>query len=66
MYNWKRYVAAGIVIGTVYFLPSESFIAFLTGWVILIADHSGCFPGSWTAGIYERQEEQDHGLSKSK
>ena len=36
MYNWKRYVAAGIVIGTVYFLPSESFIAFLTGWVVLL------------------------------
>ncbi|CAG0996117.1 hypothetical protein FLAV_02601 [Flavobacteriales bacterium] len=36
MYNWKRYFAAGIVIGTVYFLPSESFIAFLTGWVILL------------------------------
>ena len=36
MNNWKRYVAAGIVIGSVYFLPSESFIAFLTGWVILL------------------------------
>lgn len=36
MNNWKRYVAAGIVMGTVYFLPSESFIAFLTGWVILL------------------------------
>ena len=36
MNNWKRYVTAGIVMGTVYFLPSESFIAFLTGWVILL------------------------------
>lgn len=36
MNYWKRYVAAGIVIGSVYFLPSESFMAFLTGWVILL------------------------------
>ena len=36
MNNWKRYVAAGVVIGSVYFLPSESFVAFLTGWVILL------------------------------
>ncbi len=36
MNKWKRYVAAGIVIGSAYFLPQESFIAFLTGWVILL------------------------------
>ncbi len=36
MVNWKRYVAAGIVIGTIYFLPSESFIAFIAGWVFLL------------------------------
>ncbi len=36
MNYWKRYVAAGVVIGSVYFLPSESFVAFLTGWVILL------------------------------
>jgi hypothetical protein len=36
MNNWKRYVSAGIVIGSVYFLPNESFVAFITGWVILL------------------------------
>lgn len=36
MNYWKRYIAAGIVIGTVYFLPSESFLAFLTGWVFFL------------------------------
>jgi len=36
MENWKKYVAAGIVIGTIYFLPSESFAAFIAGWVFLI------------------------------
>ena len=36
MEYWKRYVAAGIVIGGIYFLPSESFVAFLTGWVVLL------------------------------
>ena len=36
MENWKRYGAAGIVIGTIYFLPSESFAAFIAGWLFLI------------------------------
>lgn len=36
MVNWKRYVTAGIVMGTIYFLPAESFMAFLTGWVVLL------------------------------
>jgi hypothetical protein len=36
MENWKRYVAAGIVMGPIYFLPSESFAAFIAGWVFLI------------------------------
>jgi len=36
MNYWKRYVAAGIVIGSAYFLPSESFVAFLTGWVFFL------------------------------
>jgi len=36
MEYWKRYVAAGIVIGGIYFLPSESFVAFLAGWVFLM------------------------------
>ena len=43
MNNWKRYVAAAMVIGTVYFLPSESFMAFLTGWVILLPVISAVF-----------------------
>jgi len=36
MENWKRYVAAGIVMGTIYFLPSQSFAAFIAGWVFLL------------------------------
>jgi len=43
MNNWKRYVAAGIVIGTVYFLPSESFMAFVTGWVFLLPITAAAF-----------------------
>jgi len=43
MENWKRYVAAGIVIGTIYFLPSESFMAFIAGWVFLIPIASVAF-----------------------
>lgn len=36
MKYWKRYVSAGIVIGGIYFLPNESFAAFITGWVFLL------------------------------
>lgn len=45
MENWKRYIAAGIVIGTIYFLPSESFIAFIAGWVFLLPAMAVVFLG---------------------
>lgn len=43
MNYWKWYVAAGIVIGGVYFLPVESFTAFLTGWVFLVPAATAIF-----------------------
>jgi len=36
MEHWKRYVVAGIVAGCVYFLPSQSFTAFMAGWIFLL------------------------------
>ena len=50
MENWKRYVAAGIVMGTIYFLPSESFTAFIVGWVFLLPIASVVF---LTVGLRE-------------
>ena len=50
MENWKRYGAAGIVIGTIYFLPSESFVAFIAGWVFLLPIASVVF---LTVGLRE-------------
>ncbi len=43
MNHWKKYVAAGLVIGSVYFLPSESFAAFISGWLFLIPAAAAVF-----------------------
>ncbi|MCE8422520.1 MAG: hypothetical protein J5U16_01140 [Candidatus Methanoperedens sp.] len=36
MKYWKRYISAGIVIGSIYFLPFESYAVFIAGWVFLL------------------------------
>jgi len=43
MNYWKWYGAAGIVIGGIYFMPMESFAAFLTGWVFLVPAAAAIF-----------------------
>ena len=62
MENWKRYVAAGIVIGTIYFLPSESFAAFIAGWVFLIPIASVVF---LTAGLREYMSDRKNRIMVS-
>ena len=62
MKYWKRYVSAAIVIGSIYFLPVESFVAFIAGWVFLLPIAAAVFLG---IGLREYLKDRKNRISVS-
>lgn len=65
MKNWVKYVAAaiaggGAVIGTAYFFPEKSFIAFVVGWLFLIP---AAFAVYMVYGLWKYIEDRENRIS---